>query len=408
MHVSARISLYTISYMKCKNYKCVEEEFWKLTNRLIFNLSKQEEITEIMSKSDLISGDWHDRDNTDLIDSKDRIISSFLTNLNGIKERYDCLLFKCKPIIGNTASGLLDLMDGEEINYDNGLICLMAKCNSLMNVFLCTCFVEKELSSLDEIHKYPFGNVKKSYFRGQCNYDFGLLPSFYRGLTIDGGRKEITVEFIQQRYDELGILEKYHSLFGEENRFSKDILEYAQHTIAYSPLLDVSESKEIATIFATSSRGLNPNDYLSNDASLYCFYVFNHPGQSGERTQLSLENMRVLYLPRKIKYDEQIRNKHLYEMSYKDFKIRYHFTNSQTNDRAKIQQGHFFFLIDGCIINGHLLIPFNQMEIVKYKIDKKYKKDIYTEIVTRNKQYDIESLMNPYSYFSDYSFKSKS
>lgn len=386
-----------------KNVTSGTSNLKNLVKKLITDLAKQQIVKDTVLIDKLFFKQTC-KSKIDIPKSKKRIIDSFFVNLYGIKERADSELFKLDKNINRSAINILYLHDTTECEYDDNLLCWIAKCNSLLCVYLCSGFVETEIKSVDDFYANLSSIIYDTYYRGQSDYNFDLIPSFYRKLKIDGDTLEITKKFIMQKYTDIGVLEKYREVFDESKTTSLDILTFVQHTISYSPLLDVTESKEIAAVFATSSHGINPNRYFNTDSSIYCFYVTEKNGDLKTSSLDAFQCMRMLYIQKQISFYEKIRDLYLYEMNYKDFKIKYYFTSNQRNDRMKIQKGHFFFVYDGCIINGHMLIPFYQITVVKYKIRKEIKSALYTDIVQKNRKYELKSLMDPYSYFSDYSY----
>ena len=240
-------------------------------------------------------------------------------------------------------------------------------------------------------------------YRGQSNFDYNLLPSIYRNLKFNG---IIDINKLQNIYSQNGMLSKYGNIFGDY-RINYSFISFMQHATEYSPLLDFSKDKNIALVFATHSQGKNYNLYNNCDCSLYKLLL----NKEKNVEDLGFGNHNVQFYSTKLKYNSLIFGKPLLFCNISDFEIKYYTCLYPTNDRMKYQQGAFLYLERCVIVNGTVFLPFTQGLITKYRIysdankkmmTQKTKQELYKEITQMYPYYDLEHLLNPYLYFSEY------
>lgn len=272
----------------------------------------------------------------------------------------------------------------------------IAKFNCLSTLFSCTVSTEL-VFSIDEYNAYKkVFSGSEYYYRGQCDSSYELIPSFYRKLKTS--QKNIDNDFVLEKYKVYGFYQRYITLFNDEKDKDLDyeMMSYIQHSAAYSPLLDVTSSLDIAMIFACSGIATNPNEYDEKDASFYIFKM-------KEIDYTKDEKLNIHWLSEKLKFDTEIKpGRPLFVCSASDFAAKYTLKTEYTNDRMKYQKGAFLLFSDGYIVNGHFLIPYHQMYIIKVIVPKEIKKALYQKLVKKNKFYTTSYLMEPYSFISDF------
>lgn len=356
---------------------------------------------------DLIN-DFNDGEIKDFLNKHDnqvfaeKIKNASLSNLTQLELMSDSNGQEVYPSI----KGILREIEFASDNYteifdtkDEELV-VLCKFNCVSSLFLCSVTFEFPLEDYDEFAKALYDLNFRFFYRGQCNSKFGLLPSFYRFLNINDD--VITYQTIENKYKEHGFYQRYKNVFPKnDNKFK--MMAYIQHCASYSPLLDISKSLDIATIFACSGKDINPNLYATIDSAVFAFRI-------KQESHKKKAKLNIKWFAEKIEFYTVIKTllsgeKFLFECSAKDFSVSYSLISDMTNDRMKYQQGAFLFIEDGFIVNGHLLIPNQQIDIVKVTIPAKMKKELYTKLVNKTSFYDIDSLYNPYQYISDYSKK---
>lgn len=378
-----------------------DKPLFETVNSLLFNLAKLKEVTNTLLVG---NEEWLSKNEFVYEDHKEKIVKSFKTNIEHLIKRIDMGLLPNKLEIKRIrieSKETQRLFNNAIYNLDENTLFLLAKCNAAINVFLSSCVAVKEDNV--ENSKVPvFANTLKTtyFFRGQSDYRFDLLASMFR--EISDKEETINFDYIVKKYNELWLLEKYKNIFNEKNIHVNQFA-YMQHSFSYSPLLDVTFSKEIATIFATTCYRINPNHYFKTDAALYLFVLKE---RSEVRETIIMRNINIKYIPHKISFNEKFGTKgYLFENDYRIFDANYKLFTKQYNDRMKYQRGAFLLFVKGYIINGKMMIPYDQLTVIKYRIKAVDKKNIYLSIVEKNRQYQISNIYNPYDYFADYNFK---
>lgn len=283
----------------------------------------------------------------------------------------------------------LDLLDNDEL-VD------IAEFNCLCTLFCCTVSIEFPLDD-DSYENYKKILQKdNNYFRGHSDSAYELIPSIYRKLKTN--KNILKNDFVLEKYKEYGYYQKYIKLFNNDKEKDVDyeMMSFIQHSAAYSPLLDITSNIDIATIFACSCGVTNPNEYEDKDASIYIF-MFQEEASGSD------EDLNIHWIPTKLTFKTEIKpGKPLFTCSPRDFETKYSVKTEYTNDRMKYQKGAFLFFNECFIVNGHLLIPFQQIITVKIDIPKQMKKALYKSLVKQNNFYSLSYLLEPYEFISDF------
>lgn len=295
---------------------------------------------------------------------------------------------------------ILDKEKNDVFTMDDSDFVEVAKFNSVLSLFLCSIsLILNPLNDYRELRN-KFVNEKNLYFRGQADSSYGLLPSFYRDLSINDD--EITIKTVEEKYKEHGFYQRYKSIFSAKYKSIKTnyiMMSYVQHCAAYSPLLDLTKSIDVAAFFACTGKNINPNTYTKNDSAIFIFQLLKEYHKKNAK-------LKIKWVDTKVSFNSVlVEDKFLFECSPKDFFISYSLMNQSTNDRMNYQNGSFLFIEEGIIINKHLLIPVDQILIVKVVIPANMKKDIYSYVVDVNETLSEDYVYDPYSYLSNYAKK---
>lgn len=241
---------------------------------------------------------------------------------------------------------------------------------------------------------------KKVYFRGEDNFAYNLIPSFYRKSLADF-KDDITIiddDFLKRVYYENGMLSEYKKIFG--SRYGYGFLAFMQHTFAFSPFLDFTSSHIIGLSFSST------NADKENDGSFYVLDTRNDVSKYRNK-----DKRFVIYSKRKLNILDKIDNKSLYNCSYRDFESMIRLCKNQPNDRMKYQKGIFMDIYSCIIVRGVLLLPVGNEMLTKYRIPLHKagynKKAIATKVRKMYPQYKYRSLMNPYRYFEKWKNKKR-
>ena len=248
-------------------------------------------------------------------------------------------------------------------------------------------------------------NLKKGLgdrviYRGHSNAKYKLIPSIYRNISIDNGFGIVTYSKLKDLYSESKLINKYERVFGS-GIVDYQFCAFAQHSKAYSPLLDFTDDIKVALSFAVSKTD-SVNDYIKNEAALFSL-SYRH--DINEIDSIKLDTIDVFISEKKVSPYSKIRNKEVFCCTYKDFDVEAFVVKDKTNDRMKYQKGCFLYFQRAVIINGNLLMPINYGRKCKYTIpsfgDTLTKQRIYEKIRDKYSYYLQEYLMNPYKYFEE-------
>lgn len=357
-------------------------------------LEKDEKINKVYDpKDDKISLSIIPEDELDIKQLK----INFLGTINYLYHKY---VTKTNYSGGKQADIVDCLTDLYEKTYDiesESLIIdtlLLVKTYTLILFFSVTAEVEGDIENLMDNHlklkeKYL---DKKYYYRGQNDYSFSLIPSFYRkdknnfpnGITI------IDEAYLKRTYKENGKLEKYKNKM--EQGYGYGFLAFMQHTYCYSPYLDFTSSSIVALTFGIKA--------TNKDGSIY---VLDSSGDVSKYRKS--DKRRVIYSTKRLNILDRIGEKRVFNCTYLDFEPMIRLHKKRTNDRMKYQKGIFMDIYRAIIIDGVLLLPVGTEKITKYRIFsngyKLTKKKINKIIAEEHPEYTYEKVMNPYDEFTD-------
>ena len=278
---------------------------------------------------------------------------------------------------------------------------LLIKTSSMLSIFCVTCREKRMISTLinDDLSlkKEP---INQTFYRGHTNVNYRLIPSIYRNIKVKDDFDIVTNNTLRSLYDEANLIEKYRKVFNTDE-IDYNFCAFAQHSCAYSPLLDFSEEIKVALSFATNSNGAI-NDYLNNEVALYSI-SFNKDLEEVEH--ISLSDICVLINNHKLNALSLIGQCVLYASTWTNFGVEACIIKDKTNDRMKYQKGCFLYFKKAIIVNGYLLMPLNFGRIRKYVIptdgNTVTKIGIARTIDEKYKWYRCDYMMNPYKYFEE-------
>ena len=261
-------------------------------------------------------------------------------------------------------------------------------------IVLSCCFKKPTILNFSDYTKKSYEMYKRVnnaniFCRGVSNSNYDLIPSMYRDLIKNKINIIVDDDYIDELYRAKRLTNMYKDLISKEP-IGKAFYSFMQHSISYSPLLDITKSLEIALSFATYNQS-SVNNYENIDAAIYMFEDVESTNRQGRKIQI---------IPNKIKVTDSIFDKKIYLCDLEDFKMEYEIISEMTNDRMKYQQGQFVNIMKAVIINNRICIP-NNKNITKYIIKSKEIKDYYSYICKNHDRYRFEYLMDPYLYFKN-------
>ena len=289
---------------------------------------------------------------------------------------------------------------------EDKLLTIIIETNAMLVLYSVASIREQKIDKLitlsNDAIKLLYRSKSNSYYRGQSDFSYNLIPSIYRNLKEYSG-KQITHKDLFDIYKKRNLISRYNDIFGYSN-VDYQFCSFMQHSVSYSPYLDFSEDVKIALSFACNNDTVNINDYIHKDAALYEISFSKALPIVTDKDPFSLD---VFITSGKLRISSLVRGKPIYLCSHKDFDVDAYLITNKTNDRMKYQKGVFLFFRKCVIVNNIILMPLNFGNIVKYKIPAKAKKQLLTkqgiyELIKESyKAFDYDHLMNPYYYFED-------
>ncbi|MBQ6783864.1 MAG: FRG domain-containing protein [Acholeplasmatales bacterium] len=291
--------------------------------------------------------------------------------------------------------------------------------------------IDDFMTNYDYIDSYM-----KYYYRGQTNFEWDLIPSLFRNYVFRNGNQGdfIDSKMLLNIYEKEDLIDKYDKTIGTEMHGKKiplksagitySFLAYMQHSVSFSPMIDFTDKKEIASTFALGNKN-DFNSFASFDSSIFKLGImnefFNGPETERRHNELNNENeindffkndYRIKVLNGKIKLGtKMILAKSDYSTItidctsikniIKELKPDYKVISIATNDRMKYQHGKFLVFYNCLIVNGRIFFNLNRdISIEKIQIPKRAKRGFYNFLTKNYNHYNMEYLLNPYLYFS--------
>jgi len=251
----------------------------------------------------------------------------------------------------------------------------------------------------------------RSWFRGQPDDSWGLLPSIYRDGPTTFGHNPIAFNDIVAFYDRAKLTDKYYEIFGEKFLNKKaQFMAFMQHSTSCSPLIDFSESIDIAAIFASCSPG---NHLLEENHDGLIFGVLKGDRMDDEcketekdkKIEWAANHFSVFFLEGTINPTTLIYDVPLFLTPLASLMPNYVVIEAPTNDRMKYQKGVLFFFYHCVVFSQTILFPFSNVygSDVLYvaKIHKAGGKRRCYAAVKKKSGLTFDYLMNPYAYFQE-------
>ena len=91
---------------------------------------------------------------------------------------------------------------------------------------------------------------KEKWYRGQSNFKWDLIPSFFRGINKKGVT-QIDLNRIYDDYSDFGLIDKAAQTIGY-SRIDYNFLSFMQHAVSFSPLIDFTSDPVVATVMGLS------------------------------------------------------------------------------------------------------------------------------------------------------------
>lgn len=281
-------------------------------------------------------------------------------------------------------------------------------------------FKKKEIrkDNIDNILK-ELGEKSDFFYRGQSEYNWGIIPSIFRNYRFKNASKNdgnyTDLEMLYNDYYDSDLIQKYNETIAKNklmnySDMSIDFVAYMQHSLCYSPLIDITTKFEIGLQFALGNKA-DVNKFLECNSTVFSFDVRNIERHLIDEKNLNLLSFNVKILNKKIVPGTIMKVEgsggRMYSLDFRTAKStidnlrpKFLIVNKEYNDRMRYQHGRFILFYDYTLYNDRILFHLNKDFIVtKYDIPKSIKKWLYTYINNAYPQYNMDFLMSPYDYF---------
>lgn len=254
------------------------------------------------------------------------------------------------------------------------------------------------------------------YYRGQSNCQWGLIPSMFRNYRFKSNMKTdgyfVDINMLYENYSESDLIDKYNKTIAIDkivnaSDISYDFIAYMQHSLAYSPLIDVTKKKEIGLQFALGNK-YDINNFLGSNSTLFAFKIKNQSEKVRDLKNIKL-NVKILnkkIVPGRKMVVEDVNGKHhnldftTAKSTIKELRPEFVIINKVYNDRMRYQHGEFILFYDYTMLNDRILFNLNSdIDYTQYIILTISKKGLYELLNKKYPQYNMDYLMAPYDYF---------
>lgn len=256
---------------------------------------------------------------------------------------------------------------------------------------------QTEINSQDDFSQFITGNY---WFRGQAEYEWKLLPSYYR--SHEKNDIHINHSQLENDYTNLGIIDKTERVFKNRN-LDYMTLSFIQHTMAFTPLLDFTKNFYTALSFAVSNYS-TPRKLHEKAAAIYAIdTTYIQPVESLSRATDILKGFETEYIGSKPTITKIIKS-HMWNGFMKGtINSEVHLFDIETNDRMRMQSGSFV-LFDKVLFIGDILVVSTAKQaqlssiVTKIRIGQPARKKLYDWIKSTHPNYQIQMLLSPYDF----------
>jgi len=327
-----------------------------------------------------------------LKDYKHTIIEDFTNqdNMNEILNLVKLYLERDKKI---GSENQINHEEDVELNYQ------IITVHVMMRIKKMSLFKYDEIKSYNDIINYK-DKENAFWFRGQTDYSWKLVPSYYRSL----GKKDLIVDhkYLENDYNDMGIKRKLNSIFGIED-IDYERLSFVQHSLAITPLLDFTKNVYSATSFAIGNYS-SPRKLIDPDSAIFVLSIENKKIITSKKTASSVvDALNVEYIGSKPRIATLIKSLFWREFLIEALHSEYYLIDIKTNDRMRIQDGTFVLFNNVLFIGDDMIVSTKEHKVLskiitKIKIKAKNKMSIYHDIMSNGSKYHLLKMMNPYDF----------
>ena len=268
----------------------------------------------------------------------------------------------------------------------------------LLRIKKMSVFKYEELKNYADIAKYTAN--KSLWFRGQSEYKWKLVPSYYRSLK----KKDciVNLSYLNTDYVNMKISDKLSLIFNS-SILDYEKLSFVQHSLAITPFLDFSKNVYSAVSFAIGNYEA-PRKLIEDDAALYLLNVENKEIiKTSDDASKVINDLYVEYIGSKPRISTLTKSLFWNQFLKGTLHSEYHLIDIKTNDRMRIQDGTFVLFNKVLIIGEDIIFSTKEHSelsklITKVKIDSSNRIEIYKEILKNDSKFHLLKMLNPYDF----------
>ena len=246
------------------------------------------------------------------------------------------------------------------------------------------------------------------WYRGQSNFEWDLIPSFFRGINK---KKLVQVDqkYIWQEYNDFGLIDKAYKTIGYSN-VDYNFLSFMQHAVSFSPLIDFTSNPIVATVMGLSDTD-NFREHYSNDSALFELGIDEKQVITKREDVDNVINSYCVYYSQTFPFGNTV-NLHGRTISIIDINSlidaltpQYLLIDIPTNDRMRYQSGKFVLFYDCLIVGKKIYVELAKgMNFTRYKLNKNLKQKKEGEpfldgLLKEYPEFSFTNMMNPYEWF---------
>lgn len=240
---------------------------------------------------------------------------------------------------------------------------------------------EINISNADDFYEQVI-NSKYNYFRGESNANYFLNSSILRKKNTD-----INFEKLKDLVSSHNI--EYERIISNQHSFSR-FLFYIQHSISFSPFIDLTKSPWIALSFVLEDIQRDSDSNIETDGAIYGIKL--HDNIEDNPIILSTHK-KIESVLHKLDLSKTKKNTiNPYIINPTDLSI--------LNDRMQYQQGAFL-LLENDSLNRHSNYNQENVTIVKFILSKQLLKELFFNLREKHQYYTVKYLYDPYLWFKN-------
>lgn len=238
------------------------------------------------------------------------------------------------------------------------------------------------------------------WFRGQADFKWKLLPSYYR--SFDNRDLLLDYRYMYEDYNKLGIIDKLDTIFRSKN-LDYTALSFTQHTLAFTPLLDFTKDVYTALSFAVGNYQ-NPRLLNEEPAAIYAINKsYTNLINDDVKADFAIMNFQTEYIGSKPTITKIISSSFWNDFMLGKRTSQIHMINIETNDRMRMQSGTFVLFDNVLFVGDIMVVSFDKKQyfssiVSKYKIAPSSRKYFYDLINQKYPKYQYQMLMFPYDF----------